>query len=41
MNGQPNSTPESDKQQLKIGDLMELLPHRYPMLLLDRVVEIV
>jgi len=41
MDRQANSTPEPDKQQLKIGDLLELLPHRYPMLLLDRVIEIV
>jgi len=26
---------------LSIGDLLELLPHRYPMLLIDRVVEMV
>ncbi len=32
---------EADKQTLNIGDLLNLLPHRYPMLLLDRVVEIV
>jgi len=41
MTNQPNSTPEPDKQMLRVGDLLELLPHRYPMLLLDRVVEIV
>jgi 3-hydroxyacyl-[acyl-carrier-protein] dehydratase len=32
-NGQPT--------QIRIGELMKLLPHRYPMLLIDRVVEIV
>ena len=32
---------EAGKQTLNIGELLELLPHRYPMLLLDRVVEIV
>jgi len=32
---------DTEKQTLNIGDLLELLPHRYPMLLLDRVVEIV
>jgi len=32
---------ETGKQTLNIGDLLELLPHRYPMLLIDRVVEIV
>jgi 3-hydroxyacyl-[acyl-carrier-protein] dehydratase len=31
----------NEKQSLNIGDLLDLLPHRYPMLLLDRVVEIV
>ena len=37
-----HSTPEgAEPQQIKIGELMKLLPHRYPMLLLDRVVEIV
>ncbi len=29
------------KQTLNIGELMSLLPHRYPMLLIDRVVEMV
>ena len=32
---------ETGKQTLNIGDLLALLPHRYPMLLIDRVVEIV
>ena len=41
MTDQPNSPAEPDKQMLKIGDLLDLLPHRYPMLLLDRVIEIV
>ena len=37
-----NSSPTDDGQQtLNIGELLNLLPHRYPMLLLDRVVEIV
>ncbi|MGA8875141.1 MAG: 3-hydroxyacyl-ACP dehydratase FabZ [Candidatus Korobacteraceae bacterium] len=36
------STPEaSEPLQIKIGELLKLLPHRYPMLLLDRVVEMV
>ena len=36
------TTPESGQNlQLNIGELMKILPHRYPMLLLDRVVEIV
>jgi len=35
-------TPEgAEPQQIKIGELLKLLPHRYPMLLLDRVIEIV
>ena len=25
---------------LQIGDLMKILPHRYPMLLVDRIVDI-
>jgi 3-hydroxyacyl-[acyl-carrier-protein] dehydratase len=29
------------KQALNIGELLDLLPHRYPMLLIDRVVELV
>lgn len=28
-------------QELKINDIMKLLPHRYPFLLIDRVTEIV
>jgi 3-hydroxyacyl-[acyl-carrier-protein] dehydratase len=31
---------ETGKQTLNIGELIDLLPHRYPMLLIDRVVEI-
>jgi len=31
----------AEPQQIKIGELLKLLPHRYPMLLLDRVIEIV
>ena len=35
-------TPENAEQlQIRIGELLKLLPHRYPMLLLDRVIEIV
>ncbi|HLK34757.1 MAG TPA: 3-hydroxyacyl-ACP dehydratase FabZ [Terriglobales bacterium] len=33
--------PDAGNKPINIGDLMELLPHRYPMLLLDRVVEVV
>ena len=36
------TTPErAENPQIKIGEILKLLPHRYPMLLLDRVVEIV
>jgi 3-hydroxyacyl-[acyl-carrier-protein] dehydratase len=36
-----NSThaPES-RQVLEITDIMAILPHRYPFLLIDRVIEI-
>lgn len=33
-------TPET-KQVLEIADVMAILPHRYPFLLIDRVIEIV
>lgn len=36
-----SAPPETGKQTLNIGELIELLPHRYPMLLIDRVIEIV
>lgn len=36
MTDQPHPAPET----LDIGAILNLLPHRYPMLLLDRVVEI-
>ncbi len=29
------------EQELKIGDILKILPHRYPFLLIDRVVEFV
>src|SRR5690606_39460814 len=32
--------PESQKIELDIKQIMERLPHRYPMLLVDRVLEI-
>jgi len=32
---------DAGRQTLNIGELLSLLPHRYPMLLIDRVVEIV
>jgi 3-hydroxyacyl-[acyl-carrier-protein] dehydratase len=37
MTDQPNPAPET----IDIGGLMKLLPHRYPLLLIDRVIEIV
>ena len=33
--------PAGDSPQINIGELMKILPHRYPMLLIDRIVEIV
>src|SRR5580704_3606808 len=36
MSDQPKSVPE----KLDIGGLMQILPHRYPLLLIDRVVEL-
>ena len=36
----PNPTPESS-QQLDINEIMAILPHRYPFLLIDRVIEVV
>jgi len=42
MTDSPQSAPGSaEPLQIKIGELMNLLPHRYPMLLLDRVIEMV
>ena len=41
MNTTTESAPvEAANQMIKIGELMDLLPHRYPMLLIDRVVEV-
>jgi 3-hydroxyacyl-[acyl-carrier-protein] dehydratase len=39
----PINSPQPDAVQpgFNIGELLKLLPHRYPMLLLDRVLEIV
>lgn len=37
-----NPNPFFDgKQVLEIGDIMSILPHRYPFLLIDRIVEVV
>ncbi|MGC2635829.1 MAG: 3-hydroxyacyl-ACP dehydratase FabZ [Acidobacteriaceae bacterium] len=36
-----NSNPFLDgRQVLEIGDIMNILPHRYPFLLIDRIVEV-
>jgi 3-hydroxyacyl-[acyl-carrier-protein] dehydratase len=42
MNGptNPDATVAANTM-LRIGDLLNLLPHRYPMLLLDRVIELI
>ena len=42
-NDTPNLEPASllDKGQLDIQEIMSILPHRYPFLLIDRVVEII
>jgi 3-hydroxyacyl-[acyl-carrier-protein] dehydratase len=37
MSDQPTPAPES----IDIGGILKLLPHRYPLLLIDRVIEIV
>ena len=34
------STTEAPKTQMDIGDILKILPHRYPFLLIDRVVEL-
>jgi len=42
MNSPDNNAPQpGEVQTLNIGDLLNLLPHRYPLLLIDRVVELV
>src|SRR5260370_7561405 len=32
--------PEPVKTGMDIGDILEILPHRYPFLLIDRVIEL-
>jgi 3-hydroxyacyl-[acyl-carrier-protein] dehydratase len=40
MNTTTESAPvQAANQMIRIGELMDLLPHRYPMLLIDRIVE--
>lgn len=43
MSEQPNSAPaaEAEPQTLDIQDILRILPHRYPFLLVDRITEIV
>jgi 3-hydroxyacyl-[acyl-carrier-protein] dehydratase len=35
------ATPPSSKTAMDIGDILKILPHRYPFLLIDRVIELV
>src|SRR5258707_862111 len=37
----PAEKPEPGKTGMDIGDIVKILPHRYPFLLIDRVVELV
>src|SRR5271157_6373436 len=37
----PTAEPEPVKTAMEIGDIFRILPHRYPFLLIDRVVELV
>jgi 3-hydroxyacyl-[acyl-carrier-protein] dehydratase len=42
MTEQAHPAPETgENQSIKIDGILKLLPHRYPMLLLDRVIEVV
>ena len=44
MTDTPHSTtyePEPVKTGMDIGDILKILPHRYPFLLIDRVIELV
>jgi 3-hydroxyacyl-[acyl-carrier-protein] dehydratase len=36
----PDSSPESKKTALDIHEILKILPHRYPFLLIDRVLEL-
>jgi len=36
----PEVSPDSSKPVLDIHDILKILPHRYPLLLIDRVVEL-
>src|SRR5258708_8690639 len=35
-----NEEPEPVKTGMDIGDILKILPHRYPFLLIDRVIEL-
>src|SRR6266478_5243648 len=37
----PTEEPEPVKTGMDIGDILKILPHRYPFLLIDRVIELV
>lgn len=41
MNSEEKATSEQNTTVLNIGQIREILPHRYPFLLIDRVVELV
>lgn len=36
----PDVSPDSSKPALDIHDILKILPHRYPLLLIDRVLEL-
>ena len=36
----PTETPPAEKNSLDINEIMRILPHRYPLLLIDRVIEL-
>ena len=40
MSDSPNTTASAPKTTLDINEIMAILPHRYPFLLIDRVLEI-
>jgi 3-hydroxyacyl-[acyl-carrier-protein] dehydratase len=37
---QPNTSSGRELATLEIGDILEALPHRYPFLMIDRIIEI-
>ena len=36
----PSSQPDSEHIELSIQDILQILPHRYPFLLIDRVIDL-